>query len=348
MTEILERLASGTPMRRALERIIQQGKGGLVVLGMSPAVAAVSSGGFKLVNAAFSPARLAELSKMDGGVILDDNWGTILEANAHFVPDVSIPTEETGARHRTAERLAAATGKPVVAVSEGRGVATLFYGDSRAELAQPTEVAAHVNQELHSLDRLRGRLDEAETKLTRLEVTGLATYRSAVTVVQRAALVERLGRLVTARALTLGDEDRIVTLQLSDLLSGVDFTMRLVLLDYMRPLWKNSVQRGVEAVDALTGTELESQSHVGRALGFADLDDLIEARGHRILSRVGRLPDGVREEIVRYFGSVSKMLGATEARLTAVEGVGETRAQQLRSSFDRLLTQAQDWETVLD
>ena len=37
ITEALERLAPGTPMRQALERIIQQGKGGLVVLGTNGA-----------------------------------------------------------------------------------------------------------------------------------------------------------------------------------------------------------------------------------------------------------------------------------------------------------------------
>lgn len=348
ITETLERLAPGTPMRRALERIIQQGKGGLVVLGTNAAVGAASSGGFKLSGTTFTPARLAELSKMDGGVVLDDTWGVILEANVHFIPDGGIPTDETGARHRTAERLAAETKKPVVAVSEGRKVATLFYGDQKLELARPAEVAAHVNQELQSLDRLRRRLGDAENKLTQLEANGLATYRSAVTVVQRAVLVERLGRLITARTLTLGDEDRIVTLQLNDLLSGVDHTMRFVLSDYMRPLRARTVQRGVEAVDALAGSELENPAKVGKALGFPDLDDPAEARGHRVLSKVGRLPDSVREDIVRDFGSVSKLLRATEEQLLDVEGVGDTRAKQLRTFFDRLLSQAEEWEPVLD
>lgn len=348
ITEMLERLAPGTPMRSALERIIQQGKGGLVVMGWNSEVAAASSGGFRLTSSVFTPARLAELSKMDGGVILDDSWGTILEANVHFIPDGGIPTDETGARHRTAERLAVETGKPVVAVSEGRKVATLFYGDEKIELARPAEVAAHVNQELQSLDRLRRRLGDAETKLTQLETSGLATYRSAVTVVQRAALVERLGRLISARTLTLGDEDRIVTLQLNDLVSGVDHTMRLVLADYIRPLRANSVQRGVEAVDALAGSELENPAKVGKALGFPDLDDPAESRGHRVLSNVGRLPDTVREDIVRYFGSVTKLLRASEEQLLAVEGVGDTRAEQLRAYFDSLLSQVEEWEPVLD
>lgn len=335
-------------MRRALDRIIQQGKGGLIVLGNSPKVANASSGGFKLSGSTFTPARLAELSKMDGGIILDDTWGTILEANVHFIPDGSIATDETGARHRTAERFSAETGKPVVAVSEGRRVATLFYEGQKVELAQPAEVAAHVNQDLQSLDRLRGRLDEAESRLVRLEVTGLATYRAAVTVIQRAELVERLGRMVAARAKTLGDEGHVVVVQLNDLISGVDHTLRLALLDYVRPLRSGSLEKALDSLDSLTATDLEDPFRVGKELGFPDLDDPAEARGHRILSQVGRLPESVRDEIIRHFGSVSRLLRADEQKLLDVEGVGETRARQLKVFFDRLLSSAPEWEAVLD
>lgn len=348
INQILERLAPGTPMRRALERIIQQGKGGLVVLGNGGEVSSASSGGFALSNAAFTPAKLAELSKMDGGIILDDAWGSIMSANVHFMPDVRHSTDETGARHRTAERLAAQTGKPVVAVSEGRRVATVFHLGQKIELATPMEVTAHVNQELQSLDRLRSRLDEAEVRLTRLEVSGLSTYRSAVTVLHRAELVGRLGEVVEARTLTLGDEGRISALQLSDLLSGVPFTKRVVLQDYLRPLRSNSVSKALVALADLSATELEDPSRVGKAMGFADLDDPAEPRGYRILSQVGRLPDSVREDIVRHFGSVSKLLNADQAALVAAEGVGETRAKQLRAFFDRLLDSADEWEPVLD
>jgi diadenylate cyclase len=335
-------------MRRALDRIIQQGKGGLIVLGYNPSVASSSSGGFRLGGATFTPARLAELSKMDGGIILDDSWGTILEANVHFIPDGSIPTDETGARHRTAERLAAETGKPVVAVSEGRRLATLFYEGQKIELAPPTEVAAHVNQDLQSLDRLRGRLDDADKRLTRLEVSALASYRSAVTVIQRAELVERLGRMVSARAVTLGDEGRIVVVQLNDLLLGVDHTLRMVLLDYLRPMRVGSIDRALEALDGLSGSDLEDPSRVGKELGFPDLDDPAEPRGHRILSHVGRLPEAVRDEIIRRFGTAARLLDADEGQLVSVEGVGETRARQLLAFFERLKMSAQEWETVLD
>ncbi len=348
INETLERLAPGTDMRYALERIIQQGKGGLLVLGQNAKVRAASSGGFELKGASFTPAKLAELSKMDGGVVLDDDWASILAANVHFVPDGSIETDETGARHRTAERLARETGTPVVAVSEGRRVATLFYGDQKIELAAPTEVAAHVNQELQSLERLRGRLDEAENRLSRLEVTGLVSYRAPVTVIQRAELVDRLGAVIRDRTRTLGDEGRIATLQLNDLLTGVRETEELVLQDYIKPLRSGSVERALDKLLELSGQELEDAYRVAKELGFSDLDDPADARGHRLLSKIGRLPDSVREDIVRHFGSVTRLLRASETQLIDVEGVGDTRAKQLLSFFQRLEVAAHEWEPVLD
>lgn len=348
MNETLERLAPGTAMRHALDRIIQQGRGGLLVLGQNPEVKAASSGGFKLTNAHFTAARLSELSKMDGGIVLDDSWSQILAANVHFIPDGSIETEETGARHRTAERLAKETDTPVVAVSEGRRVATLFYGHHKIELAAPTEVAAYVNQELQSLERLRSRLDEAGSRLSRLEVTGLVTYRSVVTVVQRAELVDRLASVIRDRTRTLGDEGRIATLQLNDLVAGVTAIEELVVQDYVKPLRSGSVNRALESLDELSGEDLDDPARVAKELGFSDLDDPAEPRGHRLLSMVGRLPDPVREDIVRHFGSVTRLLRVTEDQLISVEGVGETRAEQLLNFFHRLEAAAHEWEPVLD
>lgn len=335
-------------MRYALERIIQQGKGGLVVLGQNDRVKAASSGGFTLNGASFTPARLAELSKMDGGIILSDSWEDILAANVHFAPDGSIPTDETGARHRTAERLALEAEVPVVAVSEGRRVATLFYGDHKIELATPTEVAAYVNHELQTLERLRKRLDESEHRLTRLEVSGLATNRGVVTVVQRAELAQRLGSVIRDRTRTLGDEGRIATIQLNDLLTGVRATEELVLADYLRPLRSGSIETALRRLGDLPGSELEDPARVAKEIGLSDLDDPAEARGHRLLSQVERLPDSVRDDIVRHFGSVSRMLKASESQLIDVEGVGGTRAKQLSGFFHRLAKAALEWEHVFD
>ena len=46
-------------------------------------------------------------------------------ANVHLVPDPSVPTSETGTRHRTAERVARSIDVPVIAVSEDMSVITV-------------------------------------------------------------------------------------------------------------------------------------------------------------------------------------------------------------------------------
>ena len=191
--EVLSRVSAGTALRDALRRIIQQGNGALVVIGSGPDVEAVTSGGFALRGTVFTPTRLAELAKMDGAIILDDTGTSILRANAHLVPDPSIPTDETGARFRTAERMARMTNLPVLAVSEERGQGVLFYGTRKHRIRSASELLARINQELQTLERFRRRLAEAEEALTRFEVNEEASVGDAMTVLQRTELVRRIG-----------------------------------------------------------------------------------------------------------------------------------------------------------
>ncbi|MDH5616612.1 MAG: DNA integrity scanning diadenylate cyclase DisA, partial [Acidimicrobiia bacterium] len=316
----LERLVPGTGLRQGLERIIQQGKGAIIVLGSGKDIDAISSGGFALHRAAFTPAKLAELSKMDGGIVIDDNHDMIVAANVHFVPSNEIPTDETGSRHRTAQRIAAQTGRPVVAVSEGRRIATLYLEGQKVELRSPTEIAARVNQELLTLDRLRRRLDEAEIALTQLELTGLANNRHVVRVLQRAELVRRVGLSIEREAVTLGDEGRLAFIQLSDMVRGIEHLREVTLRDYLRPRTLKALNSAVQKLEAVEESDLEDPLNVARVLGFMDLEDPVTPRGYRVIGQVGRLPDPVRDEMIKHFSSFEKMLSATSSDLENVEG----------------------------
>jgi diadenylate cyclase len=342
--QTIERLAPGTPLRRALVRIIQEQNGALVVLGNGPEVEAVCSGGFELAHSEFSPARLAELAKMDGAIVIDDAWSTIQRANVHLLPDPSIPTSETGARHRTAERVAVQTGKPVVAVSEDRGVATLFFNTIRQELQDPTAQIASLNQSLSTLERFRRRLDEAEERLTPLEVADLVTYRSVVVLVQRAELVRRIGQSINQDIVGLGGAGGLTHLQLADLLQGVAELRELVVRDYVRPLRAGTAERRLARLEGLPTAQIHDPEIVAAALGFEHLDERAEPLGLRVLDRVPRLPEGIREEVARHFRSFQKMLNASEADLASVSGVGRARAQVLRRVFDRLRESSRTWE----
>src|SRR5438128_8498985 len=107
------------PLREGLDRILQGSRGALIVIGDGPEVLAVCSGGF-LLDAEFTPQRLSELAKMDGAIIVTSDCTRIVRSNVHLVPDPSIPTSETGTRHRTAERVAKQIAVPVITVSEDR------------------------------------------------------------------------------------------------------------------------------------------------------------------------------------------------------------------------------------
>ena len=243
--------------------------------------------------------------------------------------------------HRTAERVAIQTGRPVVAVSELRRVATVFYAGQKIELASPTVVAAKVNQELQALDRLRRRLDEAERRLTHLEVTGLATYRTVVEVVQRAELVGRVGAAIERETVTLGDEGRLAWLQLIDLVRGVEHMREVTLRDYVKPRRERVLQAALDHLQELSDAELEDPVKVGKALGFPELDDEVQPRGYRLLAKVGRLPESVRDEVIRHFrGDFGRMLRASVEQFERVEGVGRTRATQLRRYLDNLVLAA--------
>src|SRR5271155_4217351 len=103
LREAVARLAPGTALRDGLERILRGRTGALIVLGYDDSVEAICDGGFSL-DVRYAPTRLRELCKMDGAVVLSTDGSRILRANVQLVPDPSIPTDESGTRHRSAAR----------------------------------------------------------------------------------------------------------------------------------------------------------------------------------------------------------------------------------------------------
>jgi diadenylate cyclase len=330
---VIEQLAPGTALRSALQRIVQHGNGALVVLGTDSSVEAISTGGFVLRDAVFTPAKLAELAKMDGAIVLDNSCTHILRANTHLLPDADVLTTETGARYRTAERVARQTGKPVVAVSEERHVVTLFMGDLKRELESPRDLTAKINQQLQTLERFRHRLDEAETHLTRLEVADLVTVRSVVSLLQRAELVRRIGDQIAEDSLGLGLEGGMVVLQHNDLVQGAHELRDLVVRDYVKGVRK--VKAAIKALEAIERDDLYAAEKVAAAMGLEHPDSAVRPLGYRMLANVPRLPSNVQEELVKTFKDIQKMVVASVDELDEVAGVGGTRALELRRYFDR-------------
>jgi len=315
---------------------MQQGTGALVLFGSGPAVDDVCTGGFSLATAAFTAQRVAELAKMDGGIVIDDDKGVILRANVHFMPDASIATAETGTRFRTAERLSKQTGCPVLAVSEETAtVAVVFFKNSRFQLQSTTSLLDEANQRLQSLERLRRQFNEAVARLQRYEVDGVVSYREVVAVIQRAAIIRLLSSELDPITAELGDQAPVVSLQAGDLVEDVDRVADLVNIDYQRrkPRRGTSVYRKLEN---LSRDDLFDASAVANSLGFVPIDAHVEPRGARVLAGVPRLPESVADEILRKYGSFTKLRAVTVDALDSVDGVGPMRAQTIRAYLDRV------------
>jgi diadenylate cyclase len=341
--DVLRALAPGTSLRNAIDLILRQETGALLVLGYGRDVEAICTGGFHIDGADFTPARLAELAKMDGAVVTDEAAEVIYRANVHLIPDTSIDTGETGTRHRTAERVAVQTGRPVVVVSEGRQTATVFIGSSQFELRSPTILLAQANQNLLTLERFRGRLTDDEDRLTQLEVDDIVVNRDVVQFLQRAALVRRIGSDLEHYAVELGGEGELIRLQLVDLLSGVGEVAELVYSDYSRK-YPPKTRQPLDRLQSLSTEHLSDEARVAGLLDLGAQESPVRPRGFRILARIPRLPDAVKTSLVDHFGGLQKLLYANVAELDQVEGVGRTRARQLRHYFDRLLDTTRGWE----
>jgi diadenylate cyclase len=190
--EVLARIAPGTPLREGLERILRGRTGALIVLGYDATVEAICDGGFRL-DVEYSATRLRELCKMDGAVVLNDEATRILRANVQLMPNASIPTVESGTRHRTAERAGLQTNLPVIAVSHSMSIISLYFGGLRHVVADPSTILGRANQALATLQRYKSRLNEVTASLSALEIEDFATLRDALTVLQRLLMVRAAG-----------------------------------------------------------------------------------------------------------------------------------------------------------
>lgn len=313
--------------------------GALIVLGDGPSVDAVSSAGFR-IEEEFTPQRLSELAKMDGAIVVSTDTARIASANVHLVPDPSIPTQESGTRHRTAERVARQTGFPVVAVSQSMRTVTLYADASKLVLEDVAAVLARANQALQTLERYKQRFTEVSANLLALEVEDLATLREAVTAVQRIEMVHRIAGEVEAFAAELGAEGRLLRLQLEELMGGVDLERRMLVRDHVAPRRQRSLETVLAELGALSPEELLDPGSVARVLGHQAAPETLDLpsspRGYRLLSRIPRLPAQVVDRIVATFGRLPKIMAATIEDLREVEGVGAARAATVKEGLIRL------------
>lgn len=335
----LASIAPGTDLRDGLERILRGRTGALIVLGSDKTVDSLCTGGFML-DVPFTSTGLRELAKMDGAIIVDRDVSRILRAAVHLMPDPNIPSDETGTRHRTADRAARQTGLPVISVSQSMQIIAVYVDETRHVLEEAGQILSRANQALATLERYKQRLDEVTSTLSALEVEDLVTVRDVAVVAQRLEMVTRIAREIEDYVVELGTDGRLLALQLEELISGVDQERELVIRDYLPTGRRTRSSRDVLGrLTALSATELVDPAAVAAAIGIGSaehLDGAVAPRGYRLLAKVPRLPASVVDRLVDHFGVLQKLLSASIDDLQNVEGVGELRARSVREGLSRL------------
>lgn len=339
MLQALAAVAPGTPLREGLDHIISARTGALIVIGDERGVESVSNGGFA-VGVPYTPQRLFELAKMDGAIILDEEMKHILKANVHLVPDASIPTSETGMRHRTAERVSLQTDALVISISQRRDVVSLYRRGTKMVLEDIEVVLAKANQALQTLERYRARLDEVAAHLTVLEFENASTLREVATVIQRSEMVLRVAKEVTRYVVELGEDGRLVRMQAEELIAGVDEDYTMLVRDYAADPSPRTAARVRQRIASMKPDQLLDVIAIVHALGHSGGADLVEQqvqpRGYRVLRHIPALPGSVANRVVDRFQTLATLLGASEQQLDDVEGVGTRRASAILDGLRRM------------
>src|SRR6056297_815263 len=345
LLDILKILAPGTDFREGLENILRAQTGALLIVGDSEDSLSLVNDGFE-IDTSLTPAKLYELAKMDGAIVLDRDAEKILVANAQLIPDPTIPSTETGTRHKTAERVAKQTGELVIAISERRSIITIYKADYKHILEDIRVILTKANQAVQTLEKYRSVFDQALTNLSALEFENLVTISDVVTVIQRTEMVLKIQREIEKYISELGTEGRLIKMQLEELVSNVEQEGVLLIKDYISEELEEESSDPEEILESLTdwsSDEILTLNTISKALGYSGsvntLDESVSPRGYRILRKIPRLPMPVIENLVEHFENLQEIIRASVDELDDVDGIGEVRAQAIKDGLRRLRDQ---------
>lgn len=336
----IKMLAPGTKLRKSLDDILGAKFGALIVfIDEKTDYESFVQGGFRFdIN--FAPEKLYELAKMDGGVILDQDGGRILGANVHLVPDSSMPTVETGMRHRTAERIARQTGFLVLAISSRRNVVTLYYENNKYVMNDIKLLLARVTQALYTLEKYRVNFDKMLTQIELAELHNRAELRNIIEVLIKGVEIQKIRDQIEPYVIELGTEGNLFRMQLEEIVGDLDELLGNFLKDY------HIQEVTYEEAQTILGN-LKKLKELGplvaaRSIGFdlsniSQLDETtITARGYRVLKYAVGLPMTIVVNLIKTFKNIYQISNAKIDVLKEVEGIGDKRAITIFETLENI------------
>lgn len=339
LIEALQMVAPGTRLRQAIDNIVRARTGALLVFADEADVRPMISGGID-IDVEVSPMILYELAKMDGAILLDRTGTHIIHANVQLMPDASIESQETGTRHRTAERVAKQIGALCISISAARDVVTIYVGDIRYIMEQIRTILDKADQALQTLEKFKNRLNQVSTSLSALEFEDAVTLYDVLSVLQRSEMVLVIVQEVERYIIELGVEGRLVELQLEELMVDVREDREAVLADYLPDSSPQKLAMARAALGRLRSEDLLSLSKLSEILGYEPslnaFETQLRPRGYRLLRKIPRLPRHSIEAIIGRYGSLHAILDAPVDDLASIEGIDLAKARDIKEGLLRL------------
>lgn len=199
---------------------------------------------------------------------------------------------------------------------------------------------ARANQAIQTLEKYVSVLERVINNLNLLEFQDLTTLFDVVTAIQRTEMVMRIVEEINMYILELGNEGRLISMQLNELVKHIERDGILLIRDYCKD--EDGHNEVYEQIQKLSATELLDLDAIARVLGHTGeplVDTLISAKGYRILGKVPRIPSTVIENLIKEFKELNNVIEADIDELDIVEGIGEARAKAIKDGLKRIREQ---------
>ncbi|MBU0930155.1 MAG: DNA integrity scanning diadenylate cyclase DisA [Nanoarchaeota archaeon] len=325
--EVLRIFAYGGALRNSIDKITKAGRGALFVFMDPKKIKDIYAGGFK-IDAKLTEEKLAELAKLDGAIIIDDNFERILYANVLLTPNIKkVSSSETGTRHQAAERTAKEFEILTVAVSEKTKIATIYYKNRKLSLGSLNELFTRTGEALKSLEKHEEIFQELIKKFDVSEILGLITIEDIIMIFQRKKIIEFVAEILSTYLLELGKEGRLVELQLKEGMHFINSEISLMIKDYSEYFDFDSILKELEKLEY--DETLEKENLFKIFMKFRKNDAPVVPRGYRILKNIPILSNDNIDLIVSEFTTLKELMLSNEEELKS-KGITERKARAIK------------------
>ena len=193
------------------------------------------------------------------------------------------------------------------------------------------------------MEKYKKVFDSKLNVLNEYEFNDIVTLDNVITAIQRAEMVMKIVDEVQRGISELGQDGRLISMQLEELVGGLEREELLIIKDYLGKGTNKTEDEALEEIIALPYEELLKPSSIAKILGYENFDNYDEVgvytRGYRILSKIPRVPNNIVDNLVKSFKSFQHILAADIPELDEVEGIGEVRAKTIKQSLKRMQEQ---------